>query len=275
MQHPDEEILAAIALGEPDDPQLQTAREHVAQCDPCADVLADLAAVCSLTSDSLGGVRLQRPPARVWAAIESDLGAELGEWRDVDTRPEAVSELRGAMPSAPSVPAAAADDRPEPPAEVVDLARRREARSARRSPWIIGAAAAGLAVGLLGGRAVFDRSEPGPATPTVLASTVLETLDTKSPVTDARLVRDGGRIGVSIDGSGLPAAPGYLEVWLINTDGKRMVSLGVLDRRSGETFPVTQALLDEGYLVVDISREQFDDKPAHSGDSLARGSLPV
>ena len=67
---------------------------------------------------------------------------------------------------------------------------------------------------------------------------------------------------------------GYVEVWLLNRDGKRLVSVGVLgdDARSG-SFPISQRLLDEGYTVVDISREQFDDKPQHSGDSIVRGSL--
>jgi hypothetical protein len=60
---------------------------------------------------------------------------------------------------------------------------------------------------------------------------------------------------------------------LINRDGKRMVSLGVLRADGRSTFPVTQQLIDEGYVVVDISREGFDDKPEHSGDSLVRGTL--
>jgi len=32
-------------------------------------------------------------------------------------------------------------------------------------------------------------------------------------------------------------------------------------------------MLDEGYRIVDISREQFDDDSTHSGDSLVRGEL--
>ena len=36
-----------------------------------------------------------------------------------------------------------------------------------------------------------------------------------------------------------------------------------------------RTLIDQGYVVVDISKEQFDDKPAHSGDSLLRGQLPA
>ncbi len=41
------------------------------------------------------------------------------------------------------------------------------------------------------------------------------------------------------------------------------------------SFPISQSLIDEGYVIVDISRERFDDAPTHSGDSLLRGHLPA
>ncbi|MGO4602380.1 hypothetical protein [Terrabacter sp. 2YAF2] len=44
---------------------------------------------------------------------------------------------------------------------------------------------------------------------------------------------------------------------------------------ASRAFPVTQGLIDQGYVIVDISKEQFDDKPAHSGDSLLRRQLPA
>ena len=55
----------------------------------------------------------------------------------------------------------------------------------------------------------------------------------------------------------LDAGDGYLEVWLLNADGKRMVSVGVLAPGDQGTFPISQSLIDEGYVIVDISREQF------------------
>jgi anti-sigma-K factor RskA len=70
------------------------------------------------------------------------------------------------------------------------------------------------------------------------------------------------------------AGTGFLEVWLINTDLKRMVSVGVLPNGSNaQEFPITSTLLEQGYVIVDISREPFDDRPQHSGDSLLRGTL--
>ena len=52
-----------------------------------------------------------------------------------------------------------------------------------------------------------------------------------------------------------------------------MVSVGVLHGRAQETFPITQTLIERGYIVVDISREGFDNKPQHSGDSPVRRTL--
>ena len=65
-------------------------------------------------------------------------------------------------------------------------------------------------------------------------------------------------------------------MWLINKDLKRMVSVGVLQPgEPAQSFAIPQPLLDQGYVIVDISREKFDGSPAHSGDSLHRGKLPA
>jgi len=67
---------------------------------------------------------------------------------------------------------------------------------------------------------------------------------------------------------------GGAEAWLINSELKRMVSVGVLPSRATEQdLRVTRSLIDQGCVIVDISREKFDDRPQHSGDSLLRGSL--
>ena len=60
----------------------------------------------------------------------------------------------------------------------------------------------------------------------------------------------------------------------INTDLERMVSIGVLRPDTPEqTFAIAQDLIDQGYVIVDISREDFDSAPQHSGDSVVRGTL--
>ena len=159
---------------------------------------------------------------------------------------------------------------------VVPIGRRRPERAIRQVgrawPWAAGLAAAGLVVGLLAGRAVWDQAAP-PATQ--VAQVELGTLDTQQLLGEATVIRTDS--GVKLDvatTSALDAGDGYLEVWLINSDGKRMVSIGVLDAETGQ-FPISQDLLDQGYVIVDISREPFDDQPEHSGDSLVRGTLPA
>jgi hypothetical protein len=53
-----------------------------------------------------------------------------------------------------------------------------------------------------------------------------------------------------------------------------MVSVGVLEPdRADQSFAIPQALLDQGYVIVDISREGFDGEAGHSGDSIVRGTL--
>ncbi len=66
---------------------------------------------------------------------------------------------------------------------------------------------------------------------------------------------------------------GYVEVWLINVDLKRMISIGVFVAGTAAKFHVSDALIEAGYLIVDLSNEEFDDEPRHSGDTIMRGEL--
>ena len=50
---------------------------------------------------------------------------------------------------------------------------------------------------------------------------------------------------------------------------------GVDERSAGLADRGQQRLLDEGYVIVDVSREGFDESPEHSGDSVVRGTLPL
>ena len=111
--------------------------------------------------------------------------------------------------------------------------------------------------------------------PQVLAQAQLDTLDTGTRGGAAELLSSRGpALDLRVQVERLDAGDGYLEVWLINSDLKRMVSIGVLPGEATEQdFRVTRRLIDAGYVIVDISREQFDDRPEHSGDSLLRGSL--
>ena len=160
-------------------------------------------------------------------------------------------------------------------------AARGDTPAQRPRRWLLVAAAAAIGVltgvlgGVVGGRLLW----PVPVQPpldVVLASTRLDTLDTGVQEGTATLVQTaGGGIELRVATSAVSSGDGYVEVWLINTDGKRMVSVGILSNGNSGTFPVARGLIDAGYLIVDVSREGLDDKPQHSGDSVVRGQLSL
>jgi anti-sigma-K factor RskA len=110
--------------------------------------------------------------------------------------------------------------------------------------------------------------------PTVVSSAELASLDER-PVDRGRaeVRREDGHVVLRVDAQELGGPKGIREVWLINLDGGRMVSLGLLARGEAGEFEFPAELLDEGYRIVDISYEPGDGDPAHSGRSLARGTL--
>lgn len=238
----------------------QQEQEHLAACGDCTDALESLLRAVAGTRDA-ATTDLVDPPPGVWARIE----AELDDDRVAADRVEAGPE------------AGPADARL---GAVVPLRRRgdRASTASRRGPslgWLAAACAAGVLLGA-GGFLAADRLQGADAdSGRTVATAELDTLDTGQRLGAATVSERGDGVVLDVTASSLDAgADGYVEVWLINRDGKRLVSVGVLgEGAESGTFPISQRLLDEGYVVVDISREQFDDKPQHSGDSIVRGSL--
>ncbi len=299
MSHPDDETLVDLALGDPQSPELSVAKEHVSGCDDCEHDVARFRRAYGLVSTvepSAGGATgvtyagWSAPPPQVWSRISEAIADEsAGDHSDPRAPDPLRAPLRAVDPAAPATGEAVSrpDDAPDRESDresdgETGWAVRREGgrrdgrRGGRRGryrvlPWAAGTAAAGLAIGLLTGRVLW--SEP---MPTPVAQVALDTLDTKQHEGAASLVNTGGGMELRVSTSTpLAAGNGYLEVWLINSDGKRMVSVGVLRGEGPETFPISRVLIEQGYVVVDISQEQFDDKPQHSGDSLLRGTLPA
>lgn len=242
-------VELALAPGQDVTGQREEEREqHLAACGDCVDALEALLRAVAGARDA-GAVELLDPPPRVWARIEAELDAATGQ--DVP-----VSDT------------------------VVPIRRRSERRvtTSRRRPslgWLAAACAAGVLVGAGGLLAVDSLRGPEVEPSRLVASAELDTLDTGLRRGEATVSEQQGKVVLDVSTTSLEGGQdGFVEVWLINRDGKRLVSVGVLGEgaRSG-SFMISQRLLDEGYVVVDISREQFDDQPQHSGDSIVRGSL--
>lgn len=260
-EHIPEERLVDLALGETPVPAEEA---HLGDCVDCRSLHDSLHRTLGVARGA-SDVTLAPPPAAVWSRIQADLASD-GSAPDGSSTDRPAIALDGSSADAERP----ADGRAKGGADEDRSAGRR--RSSRLT-WLA-AAAAGIVIGV-GGSVVADRlRQPEEVPARTVATTELATPDTGARRGSAAVEEHDGRVSLQVTAGDVEAADGYAEVWLINRDGERMVSVGVL-REGSDTvsFPISQALLDEGYVVVDISREQFDDQPEHSGDSVVRGRL--
>ena len=138
------------------------------------------------------------------------------------------------------------------------------------APWIAAAAAVGLVLGGVGG-ALLMRSTP----PEIVASVALEPLADYTATGNAALEVVDGTEMLAVDVTGLPATDGYFEVWLLAPDASAMIALGTLGPGETAVLPLPAGVSLADYPVVDISAEPYDGDPAHSTDSVVRGTLPA
>lgn len=138
-------------------------------------------------------------------------------------------------------------------------------RSRSRSPWLLAAAAAVLVV--LGAVALL---RPAGDDRTVVAAIELDQLQDRGEGR-AELVDRDGLLELHLDTTDLDPGDGYLEVWLIDADVTRLVSLGPL--RADGVHDVPAGVTPDAYPVVDVSVEPVDGDPTHSGDSVLRGQF--
>jgi hypothetical protein len=210
---------------------------------PDADELAELRALADRVQ--MEPTTWEQPPPGLWQAIAGETG--------VASAPIEVAPVEAPAPAEAPVEASAP----------VDLAAQR-ARRRPVLPWILGAAAAVVVVvGLV--VATADTSDP-----TSLASAPLDRLG-PAGTGEAELVDDDGTLSLRVDTEGLDAGDGFLEVWVIDPDVTRLVSLGPL--RPDGTYDLPPGLDPEDFPVVDVSVEPLDGDPTHSGDSVLRGQL--
>jgi len=265
--HIDGETLALEALGE--DAGTSADDQHLASCSRCQAELDQLRAVVATSRSLSPEDRPVDPPQRVWQAITAEIGsphAGHGEGSVAvlsDVRQDAVTGTGG-----PGQPPPAA-----PPATVTSLDERRRSRW-QTAGLLVAACAASLAVGVVGTAVVTRDSGSQPAAPDVIAQTSLAALPDHTGQGTAKIVTRNGADYLSVDTSGLTAADGFYEVWLIDPKTFQMVGLGALEQDQG-LFAVPPGLDLAKYRVVDVSIEPFDGDPLHSRNSVVRGQLTV
>ncbi|MDC7121226.1 anti-sigma factor [Cellulomonas fimi] len=277
-EHVDDDVLTLLALGE--DGASDAERAHVDACERCTAEVRTLADVAGLARTA---GELAPPAPRVWDAIAAELGLADGVDGAVPTRPvlapvapadvpgpsqpsaeQAAPAETAAAPSPAAVPAPAATGaEAQPVADVVPLTRRSD-----RWRWVAAAAAVGVVAGA--GVTWWAGREPAPQ---VVASATLEPLPGWDAAGSAEVeTRSDGSRQLVVDLTGQVGGDGFREVWLLKPDVSGLVSLGTLDGSTGR-FDLPAGLDLDEFSVVDVSEEQFDGDPAHSGDSIVRGPL--
>ncbi|MEV4769960.1 anti-sigma factor domain-containing protein [Micromonospora humida] len=311
MQHLDHDRLVFLALGESEADHGET--DHLGGCVTCRRELESLRHVAGLGAGTQGLHDLPDPPAHLWAGILAELDAVAqvpspAEAHRQDLGPDPTqappAARNGVDPAYRHPPAVTGDPHPsvragdrqpsvragDPHPSVVTGDRpesrrpssspgggravRPAGRSRRWPRWAttVVSATAAAAIAVLG--TVFVLGDRG-ATPRqdVLASAPLAAYGSTPADArgDARVFADG-RLHLHV--ANLPDVTGYYEVWLINPTTMEMFSVGVLRGSSGDALlPLPPNVDLQAYSVVDVSAEQYDNKPAHSGDSLLRGTL--
>ena len=271
MIHVNSALLAGHALGQ-DDALDAAEREHLASCAHCRAELDQYRRVVTLSQDPQA-VEIPTPPLeRIWQSIQAELGS------DSSAKRTAPAETLVADPARTTPVSKVADD--EPPIDqtsidevAIDEQPGVEPIARRRRKWwpiVAAAAALGLIVGA-GATVIINRDDVA-----VAASVPLTALPGHTGHGTAELLRgrNDPELRVSVDSP--QPADRYREVWLINSDGKRMYSLGVLPEGGSATYPLPTLLENglDGFTIVDVSIEPYDGNPEHSRNSQVRGTLP-
>lgn len=260
--HLDADAMALIAIGEA--PAARHESRHLDDCPDCRSELAALREAADIARTTLGEGSLSAPSAGVWASIRGELGLS------ADLEPPAPRPVLAASAPRPADAAAPPTDALAPVASLAD-ARARSGRLRRFvTPLIAVAAVAAVAttVGLS-----WNALRPA-AAPVDVASASLDALPAWSGASGDAVVTESasGERVVSIDLASVDTADGVREVWLLTPEVDGLISLGLLEGDSGE-FVIPRGIDLGEFPIVDVSLEPVDGDPAHSGDSIVRGTL--
>ncbi|MEP7112567.1 MAG: anti-sigma factor [Ilumatobacteraceae bacterium] len=150
-----------------------------------------------------------------------------------------------------------------PASEVVSI------RRADRRGWFGVAAVVAAALVIAGGLLISGGDRENVVAAASLSNAGLSPLGSASSG-KAEIVRRGGSYLLHIDVNRLPQEPSsYIEVWLIDTQVKGMISLGPFHGNGDYVIP--SGVDPAKYPIVDVSLEPSDGVPTHSGVSIVRG----
>ncbi|RFA10585.1 hypothetical protein B7R54_16265 [Subtercola boreus] len=267
--HTDPDILALLALGEP--AGTDTDRAHIEACPDCAATLDAFTGAAAAGRSSSSVPTLVSPHGRVWEQVARAVAAEASVPERAAAPEGAAAPERAAAPESVGAP----EHPVERPAVSV---RPRSKRSRFPVRWLALAAALVLAAtvgGVVTTLALQPRGDSTPGTGiSVLARAALTALPAWPGASgDAVVESNGSETSMVVSVNAATDRPDtYREVWLLSADLTKLVSLGLLAGDSG-TFAIPTDLDMSQYSIVDVSSEPLDGNPAHSSDSIVRGSF--
>lgn len=239
------------------------AAAHLETCEQCR---SEITAYLSVGDALREGVTLEQPPADVWDRIAAELDSEPVDLASRRSRvvPPPDTETDEGAPADAATPVIV----PETSA-VVPLrpGTSGEGRWVRRLAF---AAAASFALGAAS-TVVLGQLINRPNVE-VIQAIGLDPLPGWDAEGTATLKQSNGDTILVIDLPEPEMGDGFREVWLIDSNVERLVSLGTMTGDHAE-FTIPAGLDLDEYVVVDVSREHFDGDPTHSGDSIVRGIL--
>jgi hypothetical protein len=249
VEHVNPEVVALMAISDPD--VTSGDRAHIYACDSCRAQLEQLSHVVALARSTPLLDELSAPSAAVWDRIAAAVRAT-------------------AVPTEDRAPRSSDHHvRPRSRNHRADRSRRRTVPVAVTS--IVAAIA--LLVGIGGGIVVLDFHPRPPEA--VVAATTLQALPNWPTARGEAMVENtsSGQRELVVNLSSVPASVGaFREVWIMSSSLKKLISLGVLVGDSGR-FAMPADISMDAYPVVDVSEQPDNGNPAHSGNSIVRGSF--
>ncbi len=280
--HTNPEVLALVALGEQEAASSEDL-DHIAHCPSCERELSELGHLSQVSRTISDHFTLETPSPAVWNRIRDQLG--FGSEFSSDLVPPVVGLEAGDRPAAApqsSATAAAPESPatrplvavPSPADEPAETPERLDRPTPSRRRVLSLALAAGLALlAGIGGTLAWQQFT---SNDTVISSAPLEPLPAWSGAAGVATLEEdaaGNKILVITMETPRPV-DGIQQVWLADSTATKMTPIGPLSQ-PGQRFVLPEDLDVSRFPLIDISVQQPGGNPAHSGNSIVRGTLPV